>query len=159
MIRIRRLPLSAGDAAGLAAWQQQIKGCRRGGRIILSGWKEFNGTPLRDRIEDRLNEQSLRKCVYCEHHWPSKIDHFYPKLRYPRRTFERTNFNWACSDCNFFKGPHLKIGGGRPVLLNPMEEDRRPHLSRPQDRIHHSRPRAGSARGQPGHVHHRKAKT
>lgn len=122
MIRVKRLPLPAEEAAGLSTWQQRLTGCQPCDDRIQAEWERFRREPLRHQVVRALNRQTRRKCVYCEKKGARTIDHYRPKRLFPHLTFAWENFNWACTDCNFHKGPWLPSPDGRPLLFNPMDE-------------------------------------
>ena len=85
-----------------------------------------------DEIEERLKRMAPGdgQCMYCESGEASHIDHFRPRATYPDRTYEWSNYFWACSVCNSnYKRDRFPIDkDDQPLLINPMEEDPRDHL-------------------------------
>jgi hypothetical protein len=57
-------------------------------------------------------------------------DHFYPRAKYPDQTYEWNNYFWACSVCNSnYKRDQFPVDDdGRPLLINPVEDEPRDHL-------------------------------
>jgi hypothetical protein len=68
------------------------------------------------------------KCAYCESQITvvtyGAIEHFYPKARYPDKTFEWSNLLLSCDVCNDagHKGDDFPLdANGQPVLINPTD--------------------------------------
>ena len=54
-------------------------------------------------IEKALKESNpyhFGLCSYCEFNNGTEIDHIYPKVFYPEKTFDIQNMLWTCSTCN-----------------------------------------------------------
>ncbi|HAN46134.1 MAG TPA: HNH endonuclease [Cyanobacteria bacterium UBA8156] len=74
------------------------------------------------------------RCAYCESQITAvtygAIEHFFPKSRYPDRTFAWENLLLACDVCNSRKGDTfpLDAADGTPLLVNPCAEDPAVHL-------------------------------
>lgn len=116
MIRVQRRPLASATRRGLAAYQRQLAGCAPGDSQIKRQWQRFtNEKVLRPQVLTVMQQQSDCKCVYCENEDASTIDHFYPKMEYPARTFQWENFNLACWGCNHAKGTFFPRSGRRPI--------------------------------------------
>jgi len=143
MRRIHREPLSEAALELL---------CKRTCQIAEAGNRhEKNSDRCRARREeaDRLWGQERAKafeeidrvlrrmapghelCMYCEHNIGSDIDHFWPKENYPGRAYTWENYLWSCSICNsHHKGARFpRDERGKPLLINPAEEDPREHLA------------------------------
>lgn len=72
----------------------------------------------------------IERCMYCEDSEGTAIEHFWPKAVYPERAFDWLNYLIACSRCNSnFKRDLFPLDGGRPLLVNPTEEDPLDHLT------------------------------
>ncbi|NJK59184.1 MAG: HNH endonuclease [Oscillatoriales cyanobacterium SM2_1_8] len=68
------------------------------------------------------------RCAYCESQITAvtygAIEHFFPKSRYPDRTFAWENLLLACDVCNSRKGDTFPLqADGAPLLVNPSAED------------------------------------
>lgn len=50
-----------------------------------------------------------RRCVYCEDSEANQVEHIYPKSLYPHRTFDWSNYVYACSGCNGPKNNQFAI--------------------------------------------------
>jgi hypothetical protein len=83
-----------------------------------------------DALRARLAEfgSGRQRCMYCEDGAGTDIDHFYPRTRYPLKSFEWLNHLLACADCNRRKSQTFPLDGDEPVLVDPSTEDPREHL-------------------------------
>jgi len=62
--------------------------------------------------------------MYCEDSRGTQSDHFWPLARYPKKAFLWENMLWLCAGCNQKKGNQFDLNGsGRPLLINPTDED------------------------------------
>lgn len=81
-----------------------------------------------------LAERFHYKCAYCEsrpsHVSHPHIEHYRPKgiARFERKIFDWDNWLCSCGICNEEKWKHFPEHDGKPMLLNPAEEDPSPHL-------------------------------
>jgi len=67
--------------------------------------------------------------MFCEDSRGTDIDHFWPKVPYPERTFVWENLLWVCAGCNRKKGTQFVINGeGKPRLIDPTADDPWDHL-------------------------------
>ena len=72
----------------------------------------------------------IERCMYCESSEATHIEHFWPKRRAPCRAFDWNNYLLACSACNSnHKRDRFPRKNGRPLLINPVEEDPINHLA------------------------------
>ena len=69
-------------------------------------------------------------CMYCETSEATPIDHFRPKVRYPRLAFRWENLLLACSTCNsnYKRDEFPRDAQGRRLLIDPTRDDPRKHL-------------------------------
>jgi len=87
--------------------------------------KKYN----KPQVKDALKTMCGGKCVYCESHVPhisyGEIEHFRPKLRYPKLCFEWENLLLGCSRCNGaeYKGTKFPLACEGGPFINPCEED------------------------------------
>ena len=90
------------------------------------------GTLAFDEIEERLKRMSPGdgQCMYCESGEASHIDHFWPRAAYPDRTYDWSNYLWACAVCNSnYKRDQFPLdSSSQPLLLNPVDDEPRDHL-------------------------------
>ncbi len=73
----------------------------------------------------------LTRCMYCEDSLGTDIDHFWPKAKYPNRTFVWENHLLACSYCNSnVKRDCFPLDTeGAPLLIDPTVDDPAEHLT------------------------------
>jgi uncharacterized protein (TIGR02646 family) len=70
------------------------------------------------------------RCMYCEDSFGTDIEHFFPKIRYPSKTFNWNNYLFACSHCNSnLKRQQFPLLSKKPLLLDPSSDDPRSHLA------------------------------
>lgn len=85
-----------------------------------------------DEIKERLERMAPGggQCMYCESGEASHIDHFWPRATYPDRTYDWSNYLWACAVCNSnHKRDQFPLdSSGQPLLVNPVDEEPRDHL-------------------------------
>ncbi len=89
------------------------------------------------RSEIRADAQELYevfhgKCAYCEakmaHVSSPRVEHYYPKSKFPDRVFDWQNWLLSCGRCNDKKWAHFPECNGQPCLLNPTIDDPAAHL-------------------------------
>lgn len=105
------------------------------GKEIEKHWNNFRSADGKrnDSIVAVLHKMSFAKCCYCERTAANTIDHFWPKAKYPEKTFAWTNLFLACSTCNdpSHKGDDLAlIDSGSSMhskLLDPSTLDDDPY--------------------------------
>jgi uncharacterized protein (TIGR02646 family) len=69
------------------------------------------------------------RCMYCEDSAGTDIDHFWPKSRYPEKTFAWLNHLLACSTCNRRKLARFPVDAvGSPLLVDPTAEEPLDHI-------------------------------
>lgn len=90
--------------------------------------QRFNGArarqwfnPVRDALKDMSG--TSQTCMFCDHNEPTDVEHFRPKVPFPRRTFSWGNMLWVCTTCNRKKNvsfpPHNRPGA---PLVDPTLE-------------------------------------
>lgn len=78
---------------------------------------------------ERMNDDD-RSCMYCGWNEAPCVDHFWPKSRYPHRTFVWENYFLACDPCNRKKSARFPMDSqGQPLLIELVLEDPHPELS------------------------------
>lgn len=105
------------------------------GKEVEKHWRNFRSADGKRNpsIAAELHSMSFAKCCYCERTGANIIDHFWPKAKYPERTFAWTNLFLACSTCNdpSHKGDDLAlIDSGSSMhskLLDPSTLDDDPY--------------------------------
>jgi uncharacterized protein (TIGR02646 family) len=68
------------------------------------------------------------RCMYCVDSHGCDIEHFRPKITYPKRAFQWSNLLLCCTECGRFKGDQFPTANGRPLLIDPTTEDPWQHL-------------------------------
>nr|WP_315464171.1 hypothetical protein [uncultured Rhodoferax sp.] len=63
------------------------------------------------------------RCMYCLDSHGTDIEHFKPKARYPLQTFKWNNWLLCCSECGRLKGSKFPTANGKPLLINPANEN------------------------------------
>ena len=58
-----------------------------------------------------LSQVFFDLCAYCEEYCDGEVDHFRPKSRFPEKTYEWSNWVFACHTCNNIKGKKWPPGG------------------------------------------------
>lgn len=67
--------------------------------------------------------------MYCESNEATDIEHFWPQRRAPCLTFYWHNLLLACERCNSnYKRDRFPRKNGKPLLINPVDDDPRKHL-------------------------------
>lgn len=88
-----------------------------------------------DAIKDALVAAFHGKCAYCEsyirHVDYGHIEHFRPRAKYPKKTFDWSNLVLACGVCNGseHKGDAFPLQADDGPLINPCTEEPAQHLS------------------------------
>jgi uncharacterized protein (TIGR02646 family) len=142
MRRLRREPLSAralellcertlavANAGNAHSTRGAVAKARRA--KVDSLWNSKDNAAFRE-IRQKLKDMAPGncRCMYCEGSEGTDIEHFWPKARYPWRAYTWENYLWACSACNSnHKREQFPRSGGRPLLINPTEEDPLDHLA------------------------------
>lgn len=68
------------------------------------------------------------RCMYCLDSHGTDIEHFRPKARYPLQTFRWRNWLLCCTECGRLKGSQFPMAHGKPLLINPTDENPWTHL-------------------------------
>jgi hypothetical protein len=93
-------------------------------------WKRFlqrnAGTALKNELVDMARQRN--RCAYCDDSRAADVDHFWPMSPYFDRTFVWANHVWACPECNRRKSVRFELVDGRPLVINPVDEDWWLHL-------------------------------
>lgn len=60
------------------------------------------------------------RCMFCNDSRGTDIDHFWPKVPYPKKAFHWENMLLVCTGCNRKKGDRMPLDGdGTPLLIDP----------------------------------------
>jgi HNH endonuclease len=64
----------------------------------------------------------MRRIARADLREGNQIDHFWPRSRYPEKTYAWPNLLWSCGACNSKKSARFPLdAGGAPLLLNPTD--------------------------------------
>lgn len=94
-------------------------------------WNRARPTQTMGCVVDELRRMvgARGRCMFCEDSRGVEIEHFWPKARYPVRTFLWDNLLLICSACNRKKGERFELGAtGSPLLIDPTRDDPWDHL-------------------------------
>lgn len=86
-------------------------------------------------VKDALVARFHGKCAYCEsfirHVDYGHIEHYRPKVRYPKQAFTWSNLVLACGVCNGseHKGEHFPLKANGGPIIDPCAEAPARHLS------------------------------
>lgn len=98
---------------------------------INKAWKNARQTLTMKRVFESLLEISGKRnrCMFCEDSRGTTIEHFWPKSTYRDKCFLWENMLLLCQGCQSQKGDRFDLDrDGKPLLLNPTEEDPRDFL-------------------------------
>jgi uncharacterized protein (TIGR02646 family) len=107
MIVLPAVPLPARVASQLQRWQKAIDDLPDYGTRVTRSSALFTarnrlGNATFDSIKDGLTRMCCgsRRCGYCEDSLADEVEHIEPKNLFPNRTFDWTNYLYACGPCN-----------------------------------------------------------
>jgi uncharacterized protein (TIGR02646 family) len=134
MIKVDRGDAPAGFANRADTWRLRFANERRQKADISASavWSKVRGNINADA--QILAERFHHKCAYCEsrpgHVSHPHIEHYRPKgiARFEDKMFDWNNWLSSCGICNEEKWKHFPETNGKPMLLNPAEEDPSSHL-------------------------------
>jgi uncharacterized protein (TIGR02646 family) len=136
MRRIRRLPLGRKAQVWLFVQTKKILRSADPKSTAEALWKS-TGDPrstrkyrYRREVKETLERMSLGgRCMYCEHDEASEVEHFWPKAKFPERTFCWANLLWICGTCNRAKRDKFQVSAlHEPLLVDPTVDDPDEHL-------------------------------
>jgi len=131
MRKLSRRPLSAAARTALETLQSQVDDAPDPKARAKNLWNNKPRSPF-DEVRTALEAMASGRdrCMYCEDNEGTDIEHFWPKSAYPELAFIWDNYLMACSACNSnHKRDRFPLDpDGRPLLLNPVDVDPRPHL-------------------------------
>ena len=146
MLRIVDLGISPATRTHLAKRQAEIDEITdfpTRVRAAKSKWANGKKNRAFDEIKAQLTKmcRGPKRCAYCEDSAADEIEHIAPKDSYPERTFDWTNYLYACGPCNGPKANRYRIRSsadgslidtenlpyppppGDPLLINPRDEN------------------------------------
>jgi hypothetical protein len=130
MIRINQQPIPAFLRNNANRWTQILLQAiaAKGGdvsKVPANYWNKYR----KPYIKRALEHDFLGKCAYCEskvtHVAYQHIEHYKPKKKFPRSTFEWRNLLLSCPICNGveYKGDNFPLDDdGNPMLINPYTD-------------------------------------
>ena len=130
MRHVVRLPLPPAAASDLARLTTKVKTVSDPARKAAELWRKKPKAAFGD-VRGTLEKMATGRgrCMYCEDSLGTDIEHFYPRARYPGRTFSWSNYLLACSHCNSnLKRSRFPFHDRRPALLDPTVDDPFDHL-------------------------------
>lgn len=122
MRALRRPELEERLASYLARQQQAVDA----GADVARIWESRRRTARMQRVAEILRRMTGKRerCMYCEDSRGTDFEHFWPKRRYPERSFRWRNLLWACTGCNRVKGDRFpRDAAGEPLLIDPTAVD------------------------------------
>lgn len=131
MKRITRLGLSPATLAFLEKRSNAVAGAADPKAEAARLWDRQKNKAFREiRAILRQMASGLERCMYCEDSHGIAIEHFWPKATWPHRAFDWLNYLIICTLCNSNKRDLFPLDdAGRPLLLNPTEEDPLDHMA------------------------------
>lgn len=92
---------------------------------IERAWKTARQTKTAASVLQVLRQMMgpRERCMYCVDSHGCDIEHFRPKARFPRHTFQWRNLLLCCTECGRFKGEQFPTADGQPLLIDPSAED------------------------------------
>lgn len=136
MIAVLRLPEPVSLRDNAEQWTRELIGLLQAGDEGTDESLQQSVRSVRQRykqkdVQEALHQMFAGKCAYCESRigavsYPD-IEHFYPKSRYPEKTFLWTNLLHACEKCNrTYKRDQFPLDDyGEPLLIDPTAVDMR----------------------------------
>lgn len=88
--------------------------------------KSQNGRRLLSHLRAMVNERA--RCMYCVDSEGTDIEHFRPKVTFPRDTYLWSNLLLCCAQCGRIKGSKFPVDGDEPLLIDPTVLDPWEHL-------------------------------
>jgi uncharacterized protein (TIGR02646 family) len=128
---VARQGLEDDQVEALGKLQAQIDAAADKPNKAKSLWRSGRAElkPVRDMLDDMSLGRS--RCMYCEDNEGIDIEHFWPKSRFPERTFVWENHLLACPQCNSnYKRTRFPrhVDTGEPLLLDPSVDNPAEHL-------------------------------
>lgn len=131
MRRIQRVALSKVAQSYLSKRQLAVNDKHKKGCLdIEADWKSARQTKSLKTVVSTLQTMMgpRQRCMYCLDAHGSDIEHFHPKVDYPKRMYQWSNMLLCCTECGRFKGNRFPMFGSRALLIDPTREDPWTHL-------------------------------
>ena len=130
MRRITRLPLDTDALENLEALQKRVDSADDAPEKAKALWRSDRSElqPVLAALRDMAPGRT--RCMYCEDNTGVDVEHFWPKSKFPARTFSWMNYLLACPQCNsnYKRAKFPRSIGGDPLLIDPTAEDPSDHL-------------------------------
>ncbi len=132
MIRLQRLPQPDNFSQRAQDWERRFSAERaRNPKLTISKFWAAVRQEIRPDAEI-LFRNFHGKCAFCEskmaHVSSPHIEHFWPKSKFPHKTFAWRNWLLSCGRCNEAKWSHMPFCGPIPCLIHPIIEDPQKHI-------------------------------
>lgn len=137
------------DLTALLGYQDEVNREANYASMVIKArelWDERCDNAVLSRIRGVLLQMCTeRQCMYCEGSVASHLEHFHPKDFCPDAVFSWANYLFVCGPCNIRKSNRFAVFSpvsghrvdykrkrgdavqqperGRPLLINPREED------------------------------------
>jgi uncharacterized protein (TIGR02646 family) len=92
---------------------------------VGSEWKSARQTKMMGRVLAALQSMmgQRQRCMYCLDSHGCDIEHFRPKVNYPKHMFIWDNMLLCCTECGRIKGSKFPLTGVHPMLIDPTKEE------------------------------------
>ncbi len=135
MRRLRRIALPTRALDALAAYQSALdravkaerkKRLPKVGERVEATWQGRRPNRAIEAVRCALRAMAsgLERCMYCEDSHGCDVEHLYPKVPRPERTFVWSNLLWICAICNRQKNDAFD-----EAMLDPTVDDPFEHLA------------------------------
>lgn len=131
MRRIQRVALPKVAQSYLSKRQLAVNDKHKKGCLdIEADWKSARQTKSLKTVVTTLQTMMgpRSRCMYCLDSHGSDIEHFHPKVDYPKRMYQWSNMLLCCTECGRFKGNKFPMSRSRALLIDPTREDPWTHL-------------------------------
>lgn len=96
------------------------------GSKVASEWNSFRRLVAYRELKRCLAEGVgwRERCAYCSDSLAADVEHFWPKEKYPERSFRYENMFIVCATCNRKKSTLFPFStDSLPLLINPFTDD------------------------------------
>lgn len=131
MRRVNRQALPIRVQRYLTERQAKAQALRQAGHLDVEvHWRTSRQTQAMGQVLTTLQAMAgpRQRCMYCLDGHGSDIEHFRPKTTWPAYLYHWPNLLLCCTHCGRIKGSRFPLRRGKPLLINPAEEDPWRHL-------------------------------
>lgn len=129
---VQRVAIESTAQSYLNQQQAKVNGLLDHGKLegIEQKWKTARKSKNMGKILGTLQSMmgDRQRCMYCLDSHGCDIEHFRPKIQFPKRMFRWRNLLLCCTECGRFKGNRFPMDGRRPMLIDPTKEEPWDHL-------------------------------